>query len=195
VKVWLPNKLKTTRPRGMVPGAFVLRGEHRSAERHWGAAARLHTGPDLHGKSPELILPGWLRTRDSPDTASIPLLSCSSLGRGCDNRMLVLVMPARLVEETLATHSRLTVRAGMLGFALAGLGHTLGLRWLTTTGIILAGGSCVAGYDQPGAGIGQTRSTTRSGICLTGGCAENPMSETSTMRQRSRDRLTGAVIG
>jgi hypothetical protein len=33
--------------------------------------------------------------------------------------------------------------AGMLGFALAGLGHALGLRWLTTTGILLAGGSCV----------------------------------------------------
>jgi hypothetical protein len=32
--------------------------------------------------------------------------------------------------------------AGMLGFALADLGNALGLRWLTTTGILLAGGSC-----------------------------------------------------
>jgi hypothetical protein len=32
---------------------------------------------------------------------------------------------------------------GFAGFALAGLGHALGLRWLTTTGILLAGGSCV----------------------------------------------------
>jgi hypothetical protein len=33
--------------------------------------------------------------------------------------------------------------AGLLGFALAALGHALGLRWLTVAGILLAGGSCV----------------------------------------------------
>jgi hypothetical protein len=53
----------------------------------------------------------------------------------------------------------------------------------------------VAGSDQPGARIGQTRSTTRSEICLTGGYGENPMSDTSTMRQRNCERLTGALIG
>jgi hypothetical protein len=33
--------------------------------------------------------------------------------------------------------------AGLLGFALRGLGHALGLRWLTVSGILLAAVACV----------------------------------------------------
>jgi hypothetical protein len=50
----------------------------------------------------------------------------------------------RKVSEPMCRAEYSLVAAGVLGFALAGVGHyALGLHWLTTTGILLAGGSCM----------------------------------------------------